>query len=384
MNPVFWGFDIVSQKKIGLSEACIGDAEKQKVLAVLESGWLTQGNYVATFEKTFAKSHGMPHAVAVNSATAGLHLALAALGVGPGDEVLTPSITFVATANAVFYAGALPRPVDAQPNCPHMDINHAETLIGPRTRAVILMHYGGYRMDIGAWANFAHAHKLLLLEDAAHCPGLAGVGQKSDAAVYSFFGNKNMTTAEGGMITTRDQSLTERMCRLRGHAMSTPTLSRAKGHAFSYDIKELGWNYRMDEVRAAIGLAQLEELTNRNAIRAELARYYYLILRQTLPNIHTPFTEDHPSAHHLFTVLLPEGIKRQSIMQAMSAEGIQTSIHYPLWHHFTWHQKQVGITDLPHAQAYNAATLTLPLHPGMVKDDVEYIVETLQHILAEV
>lgn len=365
-------------RRIGLSEACLGREEEDAVLAVLRSGWLTQGERVAAFERAFAGAHGMEHAVAVNSATAGLHLSLAALGVGPGGDVLVPAVTFVATANAVFYTGARALPVDAEaPDNPHMSMEHAASLLTGRTRAVILMHYGGHAMDMEAWSAFCARHGLLLLEDAAHAPGLTGVGRESAAAVYSFFGNKNMTTAEGGMITTRDEALAARLRRLRGHAMSAPTLTRAKGHAFSYDIEELGWNYRLDELRAAIGLAQLQKLEAFNARRAELAREYRRLLAETLPEIAVPFSGQHPSVNHLFTVVLPEGTARPDVMRAMRERGVQTSIHYPPWYRFAWHSGQVGPACLPNADAYCARALTLPLHPQMTDDDVAFAVRAL-------
>lgn len=369
-------------KHIGLSEASLGPEEEEAVLAVLRSGWLTQGEKVATFERAFARTHAMEHAVAVNSATAGLHLSLAALGIGPGEDVLVPAVTFVATANAVFYTGARALPVDAAAaDNPHMSMEHAASLLTGRTRAVILMHYGGYAMDMEAWSAFCARHDLLLLEDAAHAPGLKGVGRQSSAAVYSFFGNKNMTTAEGGMITTRDGALAERLRRLRGHAMSAPTLTRAKGHAFSYDIEELGWNYRLDELRAAVGLAQLQKLDAFNARRAALARLYRRLMAEALPEAAAPFSGEHASVNHLFTVVLPEGTARPDVMRAMRERGVQTSVHYPPWYRFTWHSDQVGTVSLPHADAYCTRTLTLPLHPQMADDDVAYVVQSLSSSL---
>ena len=364
-------------KMIGLSEAVLGHEEQMAVAKVLESGWLTQGEHVGRFEAEFSLAHQMPYGVAVCSCTAGLHLALAALGIKDGDEVLVPAITFAATANAVFYVNAKPVAVDASDfNNPHMSLEHAKKLINQNTRAVICMHYGGSYMDMQAWSQFARDYNLFIIEDAAHCPGLKNVGQYSDAAVYSFFGNKNMTTGEGGMILTSNSTLADSCRSLRGHAMSAPTLVRAKGHAFSYTINKLGWNYRMDEIHAAIGIEQLKKLPEFNEKRAKLARLYRTVLRN-YPDILTPFTDETPSVNHLFTILLPKGADRQRVMQEMRENGIQTSIHYPLWTNFEWHKRQLGEQKVQSAKEYFERTLTLPLHPKLELDQVPYIIEHL-------
>lgn len=370
------------ENTIGLSEAVLGKEEEQAVLAVLRSAWLTQGEKTAAFEQAFSRLYPYGCSVAVSSCTAGLHLALAALGIGPGDEVLVPGITFVATANAVLYTGATPVPVDITgPHLPHIDLAAAGRALNVRTRAVIVMHHGGYSVDLPAWKDFAESNRLLLIEDAAHCPGLADVGRHSAAAVFSFFGNKNITTAEGGLVLVRDKALAERMRRLRGHAMSAPTLTRARGHAFSYDIEELGWNYRMDDIRAALGIAQLSRLERHNRLRGELSALYRNLLEEQTPSVLVPFSKGHPSTYHLLPVVLPTGTDRPALMAELRSRGIQSSIHYPPWHQFTWHQRRIGRKDLPVAEAYSAQTLTLPLHPGLSRSDVERVVTTLAELL---
>jgi dTDP-4-amino-4,6-dideoxygalactose transaminase len=232
-----------------LGNPVLGEEEKQALSEVIDSGWLTMGERVAAFEKAFADLHGVGNAVAVNSCTAGLHLCLTALGIGPGDEVLVPSVTFVATVNAVVYAGAAPVFVDIiNRELPHISIADAEARCTLKTRAVIVMHYGGYLVDLAAWRRFADAHDLLLIEDAAHAPGIAEVGRWGDAAAFSFFTNKNMTTAEGGMVVARDPVVAQRIRQMRGHGMTKSTLERHRGHAYSYDVTMLGYNYRLDEL----------------------------------------------------------------------------------------------------------------------------------------
>lgn len=369
----------MQEHTIGLSEACIGQEEERAVIDVLRSGWLSQGKKVQELERAFSEASGL-HAVAVGNCTAGLHLVLAGLGLGPGDEVLVPGVTFVATVNAVIYTGARPVPVDIQNGLPHMAIPAAKAVLSPRTRAVVLMHYGGYGMDSLAWKRFADEHGLILIEDAAHCPGLPGLGEHSAAAVLSFFANKNMTTAEGGMILTGNANLAHRLHRLRSHGMSSDTLTRAAGHAYSYDVDMLGWNYRMDEIRAAIGLVQMAKLPRYNARRCELTAQYRAELQKYAPWLGLPFAAGQATTAHLMTVLLPQGMDRQYLMGEMRSAGVQTSIHYPMFHRFAWHKHFFGNISLPCTEDWCSRTLTLPLHPALSAKDVSRVVSNLAGI----
>lgn len=361
---------------IGLSEACLGQAEMDAACEVIRSGWISQGEKVRELEAAFEARSGLS-AVAVSSCTGGLHATLSALDIGPGDEVLVPGVTFVATVNTVLYTGATPVPVDIQPGIPHMSIEAAQSALTKTTRAVVVMHYGGYQMDMSIWSAFARDNGLILVEDAAHCPGLSGVGTNSDAAVLSFFANKNMTTAEGGLILTRDASLSERLRRMRGHGMTTSTLSRAAGHAHTYDVDLPGWNYRMDDIRAAVGIAQLAKLDEFNEKRRHLSAVYRSLMAEKTPMISIPFSAEWPSVAHLMPVFLPLGTDRQKLMDFIRKRGIQTSIHYPIYHHFTWHSRLLPNVNLPFAEDWSARTLSLPLHPGMEENDVEYVVENM-------
>lgn len=364
------------EKLIGLSETNIDEEEIQAVTSVLRSGWLSQGEKVAALEERFAKSTGLA-AVAVSSCTAGLHMVLETLNLERDDEVLVPGVTFVATVNAVLYTGAKPVPVDIGFEQPHMDLASAKKAITPKTRAIMLMHYGGYRMDLEAWRDFALENNLQIIEDAAHCPGLEGIGQLSDAAVLSFFANKNMTTAEGGMILTKNDDIAAKLKRMRGHGMTTDTLTRAKGHAYSYDTDMLGWNYRMDEIRAAVGLAQFEKLQAHNDRRRELTSHYRSRLSKMAPWIRVPFNESWPTVAHLMAVLLPHGTDRDKLMHELRQKGINTSVHYPMYHHFTWHKELFPNLSLPHTEDWCERSLTLPLHPRLALADVDYVAEQL-------
>ena len=367
---------------ISLGDPTLGVEEKQALVDVIDSGWLTMGERVATFEQEFAKLHGMPEAVAVNSCTSGLHLSLLALGIGPGDEVLVPSLTFVATVNAVLYAGATPVFLDIENSCtPHMSMADAAKKCTGRTRAVVIMHYGGYLMDLPTWRDFSDEHGLLLIEDAAHAPAAGEVGRWGDAAAFSFFTNKNMTTGEGGMMLARNSDVIARMRRLRAHGMTTGTLERHRGHAWSYDVTALGYNYRMNEIQAAMGLVQLARLPEWNARRRELSSLYRACMAEHLPEVRIPFSAAHETAAHLLPAILPEGTDRQRIMDGLRKQGIQSSIHYPPVHGFSYYRERFGKVRLPNTEMYCARELTLPLHPALQENDVLRVVDTLSRTL---
>lgn len=368
-----------SNKVIALGTPVLGEAEKDALISVINSGWLTMGERVKEFEKAFAKLHGLNDAVAVNSCTAGLHLCLTGLEIGAGDEVLVPSLTFVATANSVLYAGAKPVFVDVVSLTePHMSIEDASKKLTDKTKAVMVMHYGGYVVDLPAWKAFASKHKLKLIEDAAHAPGASGVGILSDAAAFSFFTNKNMTTSEGGMVFANDPETLSRIRYQRSHGMTSSTLERQKGHAYSYDVISLGYNYRMDELRAAMGMVQLKKLPEFNKKRRELTAIYRKLLANELPSVIIPFSSESKTSAHLMTIILPVGANRESIMSFLRENKIQSSIHYPAVHMFSYYQKRFGEMSLPVTEEFCARELTLPLHPSLDEKDVKYVVQTLK------
>jgi len=366
-----------------LAEPILGEEEKAALTAVIDDGWITMGDRVTAFEKAFADAHGVQDAVAVNSATAGLHLALEALGVGPGDEVLVPSVTFVATSNSVLYVGATPVFVDIEAlDRPLMSLADAEAKVTERTKAVVFVHYAGYLPDRERWQRFCEERGLLLIEDAAHAAGVEGAGRIGDAAAFSFYGNKNMTTAEGGMVTARDPAVLERVRLLRAHGMTSGTRQRLTGHANGYDVVTLGYNYRMDELRAAIGLVQLARLSGWNAKRQALTEAYRRLLPRDCPDIVLPFAGQGQSAYHILPVLLPEGTDRLRIMDALRAEGVQSSIHYAPVHHFSYYRERFPGVSLPLSEEFASRTLSLPLHPKMEEQDVAMVTRALARALA--
>ncbi len=364
---------------ISLADPVLGEEGKQALCEVIDSGWLTMGDRVKAFERAFAEMHGARDGVAVSSCTAGLHLCLSALGVGPGDEVLVPSLSFVATVNAVLYVGATPVFVDIdRVTLPHMSVTDAEAKCSSGTRAVMVMHYGGYLVDLPAWREFADSRDLILIEDAAHAPAVGEVGRLSDASAFSFFTNKNMTTSEGGMVLARDPLVLERIRYQRSHGMTTSTLNRERGHAYSYDVIMLGYNYRMDELRAAMGLVQLERLPKWNKRRRELTQCYRKAIADQVPEVTVPFEENHETSAHLMPVLLPDRVNRQTVMAELRAAGIQSSIHYPPIHQFSYYQERFPGVSLPETEGFCARELTLPLHPALSEKDVERVVGSLR------
>ena len=369
---------------VPLFDPDFGPAEEQALLDVIRSKWLTMGDRTKEFERRFAIETGVPVALACNSATAALHMALAVLDVGPGDDVVVPSLTFVATANAVRYCGARPVFADvASMDDWNVDAASIERALTPATKAIIVVHYAGYACDMPAIMALAQRRGLAVVEDVAHAPCASldgvGLGAWGDVGCFSFFSNKNMTTAEGGMVTTRRPELAERLGWLRSHGMTTLTLDRHKGHAFGYDVVALGYNYRMSELNAALGLVQLAQVRQRNARRGELVAAYRKRLAG-IPGLSVPFAVHRgEAAFHLMPVLLPEGVARADVMGAMRDSGIQTSIHYRPVDTFTAYV-EAGLgpsTGVPLSHAIGERVVTLPLYPTMRVEQIEQVCTTL-------
>lgn len=375
--------------RIPLSDIDFGPQEEEAALQVIRSRWLSMGSVTQQFEDEFASLVRSRHAIAVTNATAALHLACLAAGLGPGDEAILPSLTFVATANAVRYTGATPVFADIEGE---RDLNISpasiEAHLTPRTRAILVVHYGGYACDMPAILEIAQRRNLFVIEDAAHAVGseLQGrmLGTWGQVGCFSFFSNKNMTTGEGGMLVTGDDTIAGRLRLLRSHGMTSLTWDRHKGHAWSYDVVDLGYNYRIDEIRSAIGRVQLRKLERNNRLRQDTTTLYRHLLQEMCPDVIVPFT-DHPgvSACHLMPVLLPEGARRERFMEAMKARGIQTSIHYPPVHRFSAYQ---GLDpcpegDLPQTESLARREVTLPLYPGLTADEVMLVVKAVREAL---
>ena len=327
--------------KVPLADVRISEDELAAIVATYRSGWLSMGPRTEAFERAFAAHVGTRHAIAVSSGTAALHLLCLAAGLGPGDEVLVPSLTFVATANAIRYTGATPVFVDiAGPLEPWLSGGACAAAVTPRTRAIMHVDYGGHPGELSRLRALADQHGLLLLQDAAHAVGArvggTDVARVGHGAAYSFFANKNLAIGEGGMVVCEDDDLAARTRLLRSHGMTTLTWERHRGHAASYDVVALGFNYRLDEPRAALGAERLKTLPADTALRAQLDTRYRERLDGIVECALSRAAGIEP-AHHLFTILLPPGADRSLFRRRLSDQGVQTSVHYPPVHRFQVH-----------------------------------------------
>ena len=368
--------------KVPLADVRLSDEDIEPVVEVLRSGWLTSGPRTERFEADFARYVGSRHAIAVSSGTAALHLMCLAVGLGPGDEVVVPSLTFVATANAVRYAGARPVFADlAGEQEPWLAADACAAAITPRTKAILTMHYGGRAGQLDALADLARREGLVLLEDAAHAAGSRRAGRHlgtvGAAGAFSLFSNKNLAVGEGGLVVTDDDALACEIRRLRSHGLTSSTWQRHSTVAATYDVVGLGFNYRFDEARAALAARRLTALDRENALRAEVAARYADALADdpfvaTLP----PPGAGEVSSHHLFPVVLRDGAQREAFRRGLAEHGVETSVHYPPVHLLTAYKDHDA--PLPNTVAYGRRTVTLPLFPHIEPEQVETVLSAVR------
>ena len=379
------------QWKVPLADVNFDSQELTAVQEVIQGGWLSMGSVTKKFENDFAQFTKAKHALAVTNATAALHIALMAAGIGPGDEVIVPSLTFVATVNAICYTGATPVFADIE-SLDWLTISpeSIKEQITNRTRAIMIMHYGGYPCDMSAIMEIAEKENLVVIEDAAHALGSMmdgkDLGTFGALGCYSFFANKNMTTAEGGMVVTNDDAIAEKCSLLRSHGMTSLSWDRHQGHASSYDVVDLGYNYRIDEIRSALGIVQLGKLPVGNEHRRNLSALYRQLLAKKAPSIQIPFSMDRGfSCCHIFPVLLPAGLDRILFMSNLRDQGIQTSNHYPPVHLFSIYREKYHQKDHPLPLTEEAARreVTLPLFSTMSEEQVSIVVDGVSKALQE-
>ncbi|MEN6332062.1 MAG: DegT/DnrJ/EryC1/StrS family aminotransferase [Smithella sp.] len=372
-----------SKQVIPLFDLNYDHEEEEAVLRVLRRKWLTMGEEINAFEHEFADFCGVKHALAVSSCTAALHLANVAAGVQPGFEVICPSLTFAATVNAVIYAGGLPVFADITSKDDWtISPDAIRQKITPRTKGIVVMHYGGFACRMEEILKIAESHKIAVIEDAAHAPGSiyrgSILGAIGNISCFSFFSNKNISTGEGGMICTNNDEYAQQIKNIRSHGMTSGTVDRHRGHAFSYDITALGYNYRLDEIHAALGRVQLKKLEEGNSSRRQAALRYKNGLKK-LKEIKIPFAErqDEEANYHIFPVLLDDSVDRHHLMTYLRERGIQTSIHYPPVHSFSFHRQHFEAQDMQLTEYIAAHELTLPIYVGITNEQVDFIIDAL-------
>jgi dTDP-4-amino-4,6-dideoxygalactose transaminase len=361
----------------------LGAPEVDALSAALRDAILTTGDTVATFERRFAAMLGVPHAVGVTSCTAALHLALLAVGVQPGDEVITTPMTFVATATAVLQAGATPVFVDVEPDTGNLDVTRVAAAIGPRTRAIVPVHLFGQMCDMRALRALADRHGLALVEDAAHCiegrrDGVA-VGALSEAACFSFYATKNMTSGEGGAVVTRDAARAERLRLLRQQGLTSGAAERER-HGYRHrDMVTMGFKYNMYNLQAALLLPQLDRLAANAARRQTLAARYAAALSD-VPGLTVPAVR--PGVEHAWHVyaVRVDGVPRDALVEGLQEAGVGVTVHYyPPVHLTGWFRESFGHRPGSHPVAERIAetTLSLPFYPTMPEAHVDEVAQRM-------
>ncbi len=373
--------------QIPLFDLNFDEKEEQAVLEVLKSKWISTGPKAQEFEAKFADMLNVEHAVALSNCTVALHLAFKTMGIKSGDEVICPSLTFVATVNAIRYVDGTPMFADVKsPEEPVIDPEHIERLITPKTKAIIVMHYGGFACDMDRIMAIAKKYDLKVIEDACHGPLAEYKGKKlgtiGDIGCFSFFSNKNISTGEGGMLVTDNETYAKRVRLLRSHGMTTLSYERAKGHSTGYDVVDLGYNYRIDDIRAAIGIVQLDKLPPDLQKRAQVRQWYIDALAGN-PEITIPF-RDYPylSSNYIFPIVLKNtgSEKRDAVRAKLAENGIQTSMHYPAVHRFSIYRDFYA--ELPVTDYLVDNLVTLPMYSRLNKEQVMLISEKLNKCIS--
>ncbi|MGH9701979.1 MAG: DegT/DnrJ/EryC1/StrS family aminotransferase [Candidatus Acidiferrales bacterium] len=370
----------------------IGEEDIRAVSEVLRSGWITSGPMVREFEEAFARYVGAKHALAVNSGTAALHLALKAAGVGPGDEVVLPAMTFAATAEVVTYLSAEPVLVDSTPGAMNLDLNKVERAITPRTKAILPVHFGGHPCEMDRLLAIAKKRRIPVIEDAAHALPARyrgkTVGTMGEITCFSFYATKSITTGEGGMVTTENAGYAERMRKLSLHGLSQDAWNRydEKG-SWRYDICEAGFKYNLGDIQAALGLSQLKKCDAMWWRRSMIAAKYTRALAG-IDAFQVPRSSAHVQhAWHLYVIRLNPAamqIGRDRVIEELRKQKIGTSVHFIPLHLHSYYQREWGYRrgDFPVAEQYFDTCISLPIYPGMSDENVQRVIDCLAEIAA--
>ncbi len=368
----------------------ITDDEVEQVLDTVRSGWLTMGPKTFLFEREFSQYTGARHSVAVSSGTAALHLALRAIGLGPGDEVIVPTMTFTATAEVVCYFGALPVLVDVESDTGNMDVSALQRAITPRTRAVIPVHYGGQPCDMDPIMDIARQNDIYVIEDAAHCPPAMykgnPVGTIGDMTCFSFYATKPLAAGEGGMVTTGNDDWAEKIRILRLHGISRDAWKRySTGGSWYYEVTEAGYKYNLTDIQAALGISQLRKLDAMREMRKRIAERYTEGFSGRGEFVPLSVRPDRSSSYHLYVLGINPGahdIDRAGFIQELGKRGIGTSVHFIPLHRHPFYRDSFGYDpkDFPGAERLYERIISLPIYPGLSEKETEYVIENVKDV----
>ncbi len=372
--------------KIPLFDLNFGKEEERAVIETLRSKWVSLGPKTIEFENRFAEALNAPYAVAVTNCTTALHLSMILIGIKKGDEVIVPSLTFSATVNCIRYADATPVFCDIKSEEDlNMDFQKLRKLITPKTKAIIVMHYGGFANDMDEIISLAEKGGIEVIEDACHAPMSEYNGRKlgtiGEIGCFSFFSNKNISTGEGGMLITSNSDLYEKAKLLRSHGMTSLSYERSKGHNAGYEVHGIGYNYRLDDIRASIGIVQLSKL-KKDLNKRRTIRERYLRKLSRFKKISIPFRDRKEFvSNYIFPVVLrnSDKEKRDYVRSRLYEKGIQTSIHYPAVHRLAYYVKYK--TSLPITEYVSDNEITLPMYSGLKNDEIDYVADSLMNIL---
>jgi perosamine synthetase len=381
----------MSESFIPYGRHVIDDEDVAAVVAVLRGDWLTTGPFVGQFEEAFARFVGTEHAVAVSNGTAALHLTMLAAGIGPGDEVIVPALTFAASANCARYVGATVVFADVREDTLTVDVPHVESLITLRTRAIVAVDYAGLPCDLEELRSLASRHGLLLVEDACHAPGARyrdrPVGAIADMTAFSLHPVKHMTSGEGGMVTTRDPKLAERLRRLRNHGIGTDHRQREAQGTWRYDMSELGFNYRLTDIQCALGLSQLKKMPESLIRRKQIARRYRQAFASCEGLTLQAEPDDRENSWHLYAVRVRgndvEG-RRQRVFDGMRAANIGVNVHYlPVYQHSYYRALGYPSGLCPVSERAYEGLLSLPMSHALSDADQDRVITRLLGLLNE-
>ena len=375
--------DILLIMKVPYFEPWITDNDKKNIMKALNQRWLTNGPFLSKFENKFQNYINSKHALGVGSATHALHLSNRALGIGPGDEVIVPTFTFVATANSVLYCGATVVLADIDPSTFNISLKSIKNLITKKTKAIIPVHYGGQSCDMDEIMSIAKKNNLKVIEDCAHSLGSkfdnSFCGTMGDVGCFSFYPTKIITTGEGGMITTNKNNLLKKFKQLRSQGMNITPNQREKLIQWKYDVVDLGYNYRLDEIRSSLGLSQLNRINNINKLRIKIANKYNKLLKN-IKGISLPVIKSNRNhIFHLYSIKIEKEyyLTRDELFKKLYDKGIGTSVQYYPLHLMSYNKNKYNNLDFPVANKIKNQILCLPIFPTMTQKQIQYVASNL-------